>query len=71
MIVFLLSIIKEKKKIMNLRSLPMMMTWSRVVLIPVFLICYYAPIEDARYWAGLAFMVAAITDWFDGYLARK
>ncbi|WP_026329630.1 CDP-diacylglycerol--glycerol-3-phosphate 3-phosphatidyltransferase [Thiomicrorhabdus arctica] len=56
---------------MNLRSLPMMMTWSRVVLIPVFLICYYAPIEDARYWAGLAFMVAAITDWFDGYLARK
>lgn len=56
---------------MNMQSLPMMMTWSRVVLIPVFLICYYAPIEDARFWAGLAFMVAAITDWFDGYLARK
>ena len=56
---------------MNLQSLPMMMTWSRVVLIPVFLICYYAPIEDARFWAGLAFMIAAITDWFDGYLARK
>lgn len=48
-----------------------MMTWSRVFLIPVFLICYYAPIEDARFWAGLAFMIAAITDWFDGYLARK
>lgn len=56
---------------MNLQSVPMMMTWSRVVLIPVFLICYYAPIEDARFWAGLAFMVAAITDWFDGFLARK
>ena len=56
---------------MSLRSVPMMMTWSRVVLIPVFLVCYYAPIEDARFWAGLAFMVAAITDWFDGYLARK
>ncbi|WP_246261727.1 CDP-diacylglycerol--glycerol-3-phosphate 3-phosphatidyltransferase [Thiomicrorhabdus cannonii] len=56
---------------MNLQSLPMMMTWSRVVLIPVFLICYYAPIEDARFWAGLAFMIAAITDWFDGFLARK
>ncbi|PLA73639.1 CDP-diacylglycerol--glycerol-3-phosphate 3-phosphatidyltransferase [Hydrogenovibrio sp. SC-1] len=49
----------------------MMMTWSRVILIPVFLICYYAPIEDARFWAGLAFMIASITDWFDGYLARK
>lgn len=56
---------------MNVQSIPMMMTWSRVVLIPVFLICYYAPIEDARFWAGLAFMIAAITDWFDGYLARK
>ncbi|MDG4813445.1 CDP-diacylglycerol--glycerol-3-phosphate 3-phosphatidyltransferase [Hydrogenovibrio sp. 3SP14C1] len=56
---------------MTLQSLPMIMTWSRVALIPVFLVCYYAPIEDARFWAGLAFMVAAITDWFDGYLARK
>lgn len=53
-----------------LKTLPMTMTWMRVVLIPVFLICYYAPIEDARFWAGLAFMIAAITDWFDGYLAR-
>lgn len=47
------------------------MTWSRVFLIPVFIFLYYAPIEDARFWAGLAFMIAAITDWFDGYLARK
>jgi CDP-diacylglycerol--glycerol-3-phosphate 3-phosphatidyltransferase len=53
-----------------LKTLPMTMTWMRVVLIPVFLICYYAPIEDARFWAGLAFMIAAITDWFDGYFAR-
>lgn len=56
---------------MNLKSLPMLMTWSRVFLIPVFITCYFAPIEDARFWAGLAFMIAAITDWFDGYLARK
>ncbi len=54
-----------------IKSLPMAMTWTRVVLIPVFLVSYYAPIEDARFWAGLAFMIAAITDWFDGYLARK
>jgi len=56
---------------MTVKSIPMMMTWSRVILIPVFLICYYAPIEDARFWAGLAFMIAAITDWLDGWLARK
>lgn len=49
----------------------MLMTWTRVALIPVFLICYFSPIDDARFWAGLAFMIAAITDWFDGYFARK
>ncbi len=56
---------------MSLQSLPMIMTWSRVALIPIFLILYYLPFEDARLWAGFAFMIAAITDWFDGYLARK
>lgn len=54
-----------------IKQVPMWMTWSRVILIPVFIVCYYAPIEDARFWAGLAFMMASITDWFDGYLARK
>ncbi|MBN2647574.1 MAG: CDP-diacylglycerol--glycerol-3-phosphate 3-phosphatidyltransferase [Thiotrichales bacterium] len=49
----------------------MFMTWSRIALIPIFIALYYAPLEDARLWAGLAFMIAAITDWFDGYLARK
>lgn len=49
----------------------MLMTWARVALIPVFLICYFSPIPDARFWAGLAFMIAAITDWFDGFFARK
>lgn len=54
-----------------LQSLPMIMTWSRVALIPVFLLCYFSSLDDARFWAGLAFMIAAITDWFDGYFARK
>ncbi len=67
----MLSQTTQKDNFMTLQSIPMLMTWSRVILIPVFLICYYAPIEDARFWAGLAFMIAAITDWFDGYLARK
>ncbi|HBQ45442.1 MAG TPA: CDP-diacylglycerol--glycerol-3-phosphate 3-phosphatidyltransferase, partial [Thiomicrospira sp.] len=49
----------------------MAITWARVLLIPVFLAVYYAPIEDARFWASLVFMIAAITDWLDGYLARK
>jgi len=54
-----------------IRQVPMAITWARVLLIPVFLAVYYAPIEDARFWASLVFMIAAITDWLDGYLARK
>lgn len=56
---------------MNPQSLPMWLTWLRVFLIPVFLVLYYLPIESAQFWAGLVFMIAAITDWFDGFLARK
>ncbi len=56
-------------------NLPNLLTWGRIVLIPLLLIVYYLP-ED---WlpehsqnvigAGI-FVVAAITDWLDGYLAR-
>ncbi len=56
---------------MNLQSIPMAMTWSRIALIPVFLVIYFSPLEEARLWAGIIFMVAAITDWLYGYLARK
>jgi cardiolipin synthase (CMP-forming) len=57
-------------------NLPTGLTWLRIVLIPVFVSIYYLP--DAwlspvtRNWFGMSmFALAAITDWFDGYLARK
>lgn len=57
-------------------NIPILLTWLRVWLIPVFTIIFYLPSEwlDAQTvnWIGaIIFMVAAITDWFDGYLARK
>lgn len=55
----------------RLNALPMWMTWTRVVLIPIFVLVYYAPIEQARLIAGWLFLIAAITDWLDGYFARK
>jgi len=61
----------------SLKNIPMAMTWMRVVLIPVFLFAYYAPlyssltVDEARSWAGLAFMIATITDGLDRYLTRK
>ena len=57
-------------------NIPTSLTWLRIVLIPVFVGIYYLPNEwlspSARNWAGMwVFAIAAITDWLDGYLARR
>ncbi len=57
-------------------NFPTALTWLRIVLIPVFVGIYYAP-DDwlspvTRNWVGMSvFALAAITDWLDGYLARR
>ena len=57
-------------------NIPNALTWLRIVLIPVFVAVYYVP--DAwlspatKNWTAMSiFAVAAITDWLDGYLARR
>lgn len=57
-------------------NLPTSLTWLRIVLIPVFVGIYYVPDawlgQVARDWTGMTvFALAAITDWLDGYLARR
>jgi CDP-diacylglycerol--glycerol-3-phosphate 3-phosphatidyltransferase/cardiolipin synthase len=57
-------------------NIPTSLTWLRIVLIPVFVGVYYVPdswLEPAtRNWSGMTiFALAAITDWLDGYLARR
>ena len=57
-------------------NFPTALTWLRIVLIPVFVAVYYAPDEwlssVMRNWVGMGvFALAAMTDWFDGYLARR
>ena len=52
-------------------SVPNILTLMRIALIPVFVIAYYLPVEWAHKAATVLFCIAAITDWFDGYLARK
>ena len=59
-----------------LLNLPTSLTWLRIILIPVFVSVYYLPdpwmSPVMRNWIGMSvFALAAITDWFDGYLARK
>ena len=48
-----------------------MLTLLRIILIPVLVALAYAPHFHGVYiTAALVFLIAAITDWFDGYLAR-
>ena len=54
-------------------TLPMIMTWTRIVAIPLILLVFYLPITlpVANLIATVMFVVFALTDWLDGYLARK
>lgn len=52
-------------------NLPNILTLSRIMLIPVFVGIYFLPGENTYLWAAFLFGAAALTDWLDGYLARK
>lgn len=61
---------------MILLNVPNLVTFSRIVLIPLIIGMYYLPeawlSEQARNAAAtLVFVAAASTDWLDGYLARR
>ena len=54
-------------------NIPNLLTWARILLIPLVVGVYYLPLTDfeKNFIATAAFLVAAITDWIDGWLARK
>ena len=52
-------------------NLPNKLTLMRVFLIPVFVLFYVFKIPDWSLWVSIVFIVASITDFLDGYLARK
>jgi CDP-diacylglycerol---glycerol-3-phosphate 3-phosphatidyltransferase len=47
------------------------LTLLRIVFIPLFVVVFYLPVSWAHFACALIFSVAAITDWLDGYVARK
>ena len=57
-------------------NIPILLTWLRVALIPLVVGVFYLPVGwlspfDRGLAATLIFIVAALTDWFDGFLARR
>src|SRR4051812_900513 len=57
-------------------NIPILLTWLRVALIPLVVGVFYLPHSllpraDQNLAATVVFIVAAVTDWFDGFLARR
>lgn len=59
-----------------LLNLPNLLTWQRILAIPLLVAVYLMPwegwgLQSRNLVATVIFVLAAITDWVDGYLARK
>jgi CDP-diacylglycerol--glycerol-3-phosphate 3-phosphatidyltransferase len=52
-------------------NLPNILTWMRILAVPLVVVLFYAPYHWADPAAGLLFAAASITDSLDGYLARR
>jgi cardiolipin synthase (CMP-forming) len=57
-------------------TIPTIMTWARIVAIPFIVGVFYLPdgmlsVTEKNLAATVMFVVFALTDWLDGYLARK
>ena len=52
-------------------TFPMILTLLRIALIPVLVIFFYLPYDWSNFVAAVIFIFAALTDWLDGYLARR
>ncbi len=57
-------------------NIPILLTWLRIAMIPLMIAVFYVPeswLHDIgrNLAATLIFVVAAVTDWLDGYLARR
>ncbi len=54
-------------------NLPTLLTWARIVAIPLIVGVFHLPLAEAdrNAIATVLFIVVALTDWADGYLARR
>lgn len=67
---------RKKMTVKELWNIPNLLTYGRIVAVPLIVICFFIEgrlaSSDLARWSALAiFGVASITDFFDGYLARK
>ena len=51
-------------------NLPNILTFIRILIIPIFVLIFYLPFHWAHPLTAILFALACLTDWLDGYLAR-
>lgn len=56
---------------MKKHQIPNLLTLVRMVAIPICILLYYLPVRWAHYAAAGLFLIASVTDFLDGYLARN
>ena len=61
----------EESKDKWLKELPNKLTLGRIAVIPVLLVLYPIDISGMNFFCAGLFALASITDFFDGYIARK
>jgi CDP-diacylglycerol--glycerol-3-phosphate 3-phosphatidyltransferase len=54
-----------------LPNLPTILTLARILLVPVMMVLALPQFPSGRIWAAIIFIVACITDFLDGYIARR
>lgn len=54
-----------------MRNIPNFLSMFRIILVPVFVITYFANEGSMKTWAALVYAFAAFTDFLDGFIARK
>ncbi|MDD7804715.1 MAG: CDP-diacylglycerol--glycerol-3-phosphate 3-phosphatidyltransferase [Endozoicomonas sp. (ex Botrylloides leachii)] len=52
-------------------NIPNTLTSLRIILVPILVLVFYLPFETRHLASAGIFFIAAVTDWFDGFLARK
>ncbi len=58
-------------KVNPILNLPNILTMLRIAAIPIMAAVLISPSRNAGFWAAAIFSLASITDWLDGYLARR
>ncbi|QXE91690.1 CDP-diacylglycerol--glycerol-3-phosphate 3-phosphatidyltransferase [Geomonas subterranea] len=55
----------------QIMNLPNILTMVRIAAIPLLCVLLLSPEREPGFWAAALFAAASVTDWLDGYLARR